>query len=258
MDTGAITNEYNTDRLEDIFKRLSNGEHISISEIDSIAGICHDISIDAKYIDSFIESDSELILNEEFWCSILDVITVESLSEKTINFLYKHEIAVIRMSHKNLPDKWLVKYSIYDDEPLYKLADRYMKESDDKSFAEFVVKYALNSESLFAYLAKYVTYSSKWEVLTFLGMQSENCNIRTFAKDCVDIFEIGISVDAEQIRSAYDEHKRDPEWLLSIAANPNTPLDILKDLSGISQIQLAKKIRISANETIKLKQILHH
>lgn len=254
MATGTITNEYSTDRLEDVFKRLSNGEHISITEIDSIVGVCHDIFIDSKYIDSFVESDSEMILNEEFWCSILGVIAAESLSEKTINFLYKHEIAVISMCHKNLPDEWLIKYSVYDDEPLYKLADRYMKESDDKSFAKFVVKYALNSESLFGYLVKYVTYSSKWKALTFLGMQSENYNIRTFAKDCVDIFQIGISVDAEQIRSAYEMHKKDPDWLLSIAKNPNTSLDILKDLSSISHIQLAKRIRMAANETISLKQ----
>lgn len=256
MATGTIANEYSTDILEDVFKRLSNGDHIPISTIKSSVEICNDVFIDPKYIDSFIDSGSELILNEEFWSSVLGVITAESLSEKTINFLYKHEISVISMCHKNLPEKWMIKYSEFDDEPLYKLADRYMQESDDESFAKYVMKYAVNSEPIYEYLAKYVPYSSKWKTLIYLGMHCENYKIRIFAKDCFDIFQIGISVDAEQIRSAFEEHKEDPEWLLSIATNPNTPSDILKDLSSISQIRLAKKIRIAANETINLKQTL--
>lgn len=251
MAESTMTNNSSTEKLEIIFKRLINGEKIPVYEINSIIENCHDVFVDPQYIDSLIETGSELLLSEDFWCSVVDAITADSLSEKAISFLYRHKIAVIRMCHQRLPKKWLIKYSEFDDEPLYILADRYIQESD-KCFAEFVMKYVLNSEPIYRYLTKHVTYSSKWKTLVFLGMHSENCKIRTFAKDCSDIFQIGISVDAEQIRSAYEEHKRDPEWLLSIAANPNTPLDVLKDLNSISQIQQAKKIRMAAKQTIDL------
>jgi excinuclease ABC subunit C len=59
------------------------------------------------------------------------------------------------------------------------------------------------------------------------------------------------SKDKDELRSLYNSHTRDSRWLISLADNINTPVDILKQLKDIAEIKNSYKIRKKAKETLR-------
>lgn len=236
--------------MENILNSILMNKPASIDEIIEEIGEKKDIVIPAEMLETLIDKNVDIIWNEEFWEIILDVVSEKSLSNRTIRFLYDNKFAAIAMCHKQLPDKWLKKYSEYDDEPLFILADRSMQR-DDNTFMKFVKEYAVYNESVFQYIIDVLPYSEKWKKMIFFGSVCGVDRIRFISMEALELFEISLSANVDQIREVLDAHSNDGKYLLKIAENPNTPIDLLEKLTSVKNVGLAKQIRMKSSETLK-------
>lgn len=260
-----IKNGTCAENLSIFLKEITKGADLSLSLFQNACNIffentlydnCKLIKIDPEIIDSLIESGNQLTMNNDFWCSLIHVISEKSLSNKAIGFLFRKRFAVMEMSRKNLSDYWLKKYSEFSLEPLRTLGGRYIHEEDDRNFVDYAMKYAVKSEQLYAYLIECVPNSLKLRKLLFIGIHCKNERIQTLAKERTEIIRIGMSDNVEEIQSAFHVHSKDAGWLLSIAGNPYTPPDILDQLCNTSTETLDKDIQQTARDTIELLALL--
>ena len=149
-----------------------------------------------------------------------------------------------------MPESWLRKYAAIDEDTLYCLADQSVQKPDE-DFMQFVKEYAMHSPSIFQYLLEITKTPDKWKKLLFLGQLSGNQEIRDISEIEYEIKHASLSKDKDELRSLYNSHTRDSRWLISLADNINTPVDILKQLKDIAEIKNSHKIRKKAKETLR-------
>lgn len=236
--------------INKLIDSINSNRSISIDEITEIIGDGSD-DIPADKMEKLLDINFDNILNEDFWELVLDAVSDESLSDRMIRFLYDNDLAVISMCHKHLPDKWLIKYSEFDEEPLYIMADRNLH-NDEEVFMQFIKDHAIYNENVFQYLIDRLRNSPRWKRMLIFGANCGLENIESISTAELQMFEISISSDVDRIREAYETHLENSKWLLRIAENPNTPADILKELTLIKQISLARQIRLKSSETLKI------
>lgn len=236
--------------VESFINNLIERKDVNIDDIDTFYDL-DNVNIDPDKIDAITEMNTDFLKSDAFWDPLISVLHEKSLSEKTIHFLYRNELAVTAMCHKKLPDKWLRRYARFDEEPLYIMADRYMK-CDDAESDRFIMEFAIRSENIFEYMLDHLEFSTKWEKMIFAGVHYGNSEIKARALLEMKLFEIKNTVDEDLIRNAYELHSNEGNWLLCIASNLNTPMNILENLQKIQNIKHAKMIRSKCRETLRV------
>ena len=214
---------------------------------------CNQITVDSLLLSNVILAMDHNPQKEDFWESLIPYLSSDSFNDSSLSYFYQNELGSIPLCHKQLPDKWLIKYSTFDDEPLFTLADRYRCDDCSKSkFVRFIETYVVERINLYEYMVTTYPYGEKWKLLIALGAKSCNFAIRKIANDHLACFMLSNTHDTEKIKEAYENHKADSMWLLSIAENPATPLDILQEMTSVSSIKFAQRIRNISSEMIKL------
>lgn len=214
---------------------------------------CDQITVDALLLNNVILAMDHNFLKEDFWESLIPHLSSGSFDDRSLSYFYQNQLASIPLCHKQLSDKWLIKYSAFDDEPLFTLADRYRHEDCSKSkFVHFIEAYVVERINLYEYMVGTYPYGEKWKLVIAWGAKSCNSAIRKIANDHLACFILSNTHDTEKIKEAYENHKTDGMWLLSIAENPVTPLNILQEMTSVSGIKFAQRIRNISSEMIKL------
>lgn len=212
-----------------------------------------EITIDKLLLNKVISIIDQNTQKIDFWESLIPYLSSDSFNDSSLAYFFQNNLGSIAMCHKPLPDEWLLKYSAFDDEPLFILADRYRDDDCSKSkFIHFVENYVITHANLYEYMVENYPYGEKWKLAVALGAKCCDSTIRKTANDQLECFTISNTHDIERIKEAYDNHKTDAQWLLSIAGNPATPLSILHEMAGISGVKFAKKIRNLSSNMIAL------
>ena len=252
---GEVMNRNSTD-IQKLLERVGVSNSVSWpNNIEAGEGIY----IKPSVIEELLSEQSEVALDDEFWREFIPIIKTESLSDRAISLLYNSKVANIEMAHKNLPDKWLEKYAIFDNAPIYKLIARYFTEEcySVEQFYIFASKYLLSNTEYYCFALEEYTCSKKWLLLVHFGLISENKEISNIAEKHLEILQIAISKDSNSIVDAYKNNKDEPLMLLAIAGNVFTPKEILLELASIKGIKNASKIREKSLDTFKIvKKIL--
>ena len=242
----------NSKNVIDLFNSLCSG-NADLDEIIMAIQNYDEITIDKLLLNKVISIIDQNTQKKDFWESLIPYLSSDSFNDNSLAYFFQNDLGSIAMCHKQLSDEWLLKYSAFDDEPLFILADRYRSDDCSKSkFINFIETYVIKHANLYEYIVENYPYGEKWKLTVILGAKCCDSTIRKTANDQLECFTISNTHDIERIKEAYENHKSDAQWLLGIAGNPATPLDILHEMAGISGVKFAKKIRILSSEMIAL------
>ena len=193
--------------------------------------------------------------SDEYWENIIDCSETEFIDEYLFEYLYKNNICLEKLAHLQLNDKHLKKLSADYEEAFITLAVRYFV-SENYSILEFIQ------------LLKECKYKSVFEILYFITdnltekltvvnhIISENRHLSTEFKVYSNKLyrsKLLMFSDKEKILTdAFEENE--PEYMLSLSKNINTPEYILNKLTSISGIKYASKIRNNSRKTLEYKK----
>lgn len=241
--------------LDDINRNLF---HIDAVEKITNGYTENDLKADPKLIKKWIIALKNSGQEEQFWNAVIPIMTEDSFSEDSLDYFLSHKVGCISLAHKNLPDKWLKKLIVFDDAALYRLAVRYYTDESipGSKFIEAAQKYIINSLNLFSYLNELYP-STKQRMLLYLGRQSSDNSVSAYAAGYLEALRLRYVDESEELQRAYQKAGDNDEILLALAENIFTPRSILQDLGRAAKIKNASKIRIAANETIRLLKMIN-
>lgn len=189
--------------------------------------------------------------------NIVMEIPWELLSDEVIAYLYSNHIADIELAHLPLSDKWLRKYSKYDDEAAINLGIRMFSDwrYSALTFFEFVSEYRNNGRVLGILLRSSMADFAKVNALLMICDASNDEYIKGLSENARKYVQVSFTTDIELIEKMYSE-QQDPNVLLAISQNANTPEPILNELTNLRKIKDASAIRLNAANTLKIKKKL--
>lgn len=193
----------------------------------------------------------------KIWENIVMEIPYEVLSDEVITHLYRNHIADIELAHLPLSDKWLRKYSKYDDEAAINLGKRMYSDGrySALTFFEFLSEYRNNGRVLEILLRSSMVDFAKANALMMICDASNDEYIKGLSENVRKYVQISFTTDIELIEKMYSE-QQNPNVLLAISQNANTPEPILSELMKIRKMKDASVIRANATNTLKIKKIL--
>ena len=242
----------NSKELIDLFISLCSG-HTDLGHILLAVQNYDIISIDNLLLNQVISIIDHDARKNVFWDALLPHLSSDSFNDDSLAYFYQNKLGIMAMCHKPLPDEWLLKYSIFDDEPLYILTDRYCNNDySNRQFVQFIETYILSRPKLYEYVLEYFTYGEKWKIAIILGTRCSDFAIKKAANDHLECLFISNTHNTEKIVEAYEKHRADSQFLISIAENPATPCYILHELAKVSGIKYAHKIRKLSTEMLAL------
>lgn len=244
-----------TDKSKDVIDLINSlcSGNATLDDIIMAIQNYDEITIDKFLLNQVISTIDQNTQKKVFWESLIPYLSSDSFDDNSLAYFFQNDLGSIAMCHKQLPDEWLLKYSVFDDEPLFILADKYRGADCTKSkFIHFIETYVIKHANLYKYIVENYPYGEKWKLTVVLGAKCCDSTIRKTANDQLECFTISNTHDIDRIKEAYENHKSDAQWLLAIAGNPATPLDILHKMEGISEVKFAKKIRNLSSEMIAL------
>ena len=181
----------------------------------------------------------------------------EVLSDEVITHLYRNHIADIELAHLPLSDKWLRKYSKYDDEAAINLGKRMYSDGrySALTFFEFLSEYRNNSRVLEILLRSSMVDFAKANALMMICDASNDEYIKGLSENVRKYVQISFTTDIELIEKMYSEW-HDSNVLMAISQNTNTPESILNELTNLRKTKDASTIRVNAANTLRIKRVL--
>lgn len=193
--------------------------------------------------------------NQDFdWEDYVESLDFSEIGEDTIDFLITERLGLIALSHKDLSEKALFSLSkLGYEEALFTLGKKLSVDPtvSDEDFARFLENFCDNFGLFFQLLEYGTLLPNRKAVLIETGRKSKNNELSEYISD-ISLADMAASACEEYlIRSAFE--RREYHALLAIAANPNTPKDILEDLIHCSDIKFSKRIRKLSRENLRNK-----
>jgi len=187
------------------------------------------------------------------WEELVDEHDFSSADGDIIAFLISHRLGLVALSHKELPDKWLLELARMGyDEALYTLGLRLVTRPGDGRFADLIREFS-NHHGLYFQLLEFPgTPIEAKRLLFFCGSRSSDPEIREYVNICANALILSVTDDPDAILAAYDS--KEYHALLSISQNPFTPDRILRELTGHCGGKHAKQIRIRSKKTLDFKE----
>lgn len=194
---------------------------------------------------------------KKIWENIIMEIPWELLSDEVIAYLYSNHIADIELAHLPLSDKWLRKYSKYDDEAAINLGIRMYSDGrySTLAFFEFVSEYRNNSRVLEILLRSSMVDFAKANALMMICDASNDEHIKRLSENARKYVQMSFTMDIGLIEKMYSE-RQGSDVLLAISQNTNTPESILNELTNLRKTKDASAIRLNAANTLKIKKKL--
>ena len=250
--------------MKEIERRISG----ILSEYDDIAPeilqLCNDFSTDEMFsLNPQLQNElkdrlSTNKMEEDVWDSLLSILPPNELSEDVINYLVQNQIALSRLCHMQLQDKWLMKLISYDEAPLYTLARRYylLDEYSPMVFLQFYNQYLRNKNDVCLHLLDIYKNADKQGLLIFLCSKNENFE----NKEMLQWYQVANQVrgftNSTDIETIYKEYQNVGIILTEIASNYYTSEEILLELLSAKGIKYASSIRKKSEENLKLRRII--
>ncbi|MDR2527433.1 MAG: hypothetical protein LBD04_00225 [Synergistaceae bacterium] len=213
---------------------------------------------DDSYVDEQLLLDIMSKLHERkerdrFWENLLDYLPPKSISQNVFDYLLKNKIGLTSLAHMNLDDNKLKKLTIYADEALYTLAQRYYgkKEYSVADFAGFLCKY--NDDALVEQLGFIKPDNPEKEHILFYFYSKDEKHQSEINK-LIESKYLEITDDYSKIQTAWKSNE--PIYNLALSKNIFTSVDILEALTNISGVKNASCIRRNSRETLSLKKYL--
>lgn len=193
----------------------------------------------------------------KIWENIVMEIPYEVLSDEVITHLYRNHIADIELAHLPLSDKWLRKYSKYDDEAAINLGKRMYSDGrySALTFFEFLSEYRNNGRVLEILLRSLMVDFAKANALMMICDASNDEYIKGLSENVRKYVQISFTTDIELIEKMYSEW-HDSNVLMAISQNANTPESILNELTNLRKTKDASTIRVNAANTLRIKRVL--
>jgi hypothetical protein len=221
-------------------------------------------SFDEKIIHDMSFCDEELLLDvitkfhnteirDDFWNTILDYLSPKSLTQPVFDYLIKYEIGIVALAHMDLDDSKLKILSKYAEEALFTLAKPYYT-NDNYSVDDFInLINNYNNDMLFEQLIFEKPSDSRKENALIYFYYNKEQHIEKINK-IIMANKLKIENNLDEIEKAYK--LEDFYFNLAISDNLFTPYCILEEMSEITGIKFASKIRMNSRKTIKIKAIL--
>lgn len=213
-----------------------------------------ELEIESYLLDELCAVKHTAADRNEFWETIVPMISPNSFSEKLLSYLYSERIAIMELCHKEWSDKWLEKFAEFDDAPLYTLIKRYFLENkySEEQFIRMAKKHIISNDHLFAYILDMYPFSGKLLRLLQLGMLHGEKKVQDLVESYLNAVRCATTVSPIEIANIYEKYKTDFRVLLGVASNPFSPMDILQTLTRISDCKKAKEIRIRSARTLSV------
>ena len=154
-------------------------------------------------------------------------------------------------------NKWLRKYSKYDDEAAINLGKRMYSDGrySALTFFEFLSEYRNNSRVLEILLRSSMVDFAKANALMMICDASNDEYIKGLSENVRKYVQISFTTDIELIEKMYSEW-HDSNVLMAISQNTNTPESILNELTNLRKTKDASTIRVNAANTLRIKRVL--
>ena len=233
--------------LEELSKLLN--DEFSLEEYIESTGL---IYVDKDTLLSIKDRIMGLEFEKRFWEETLPYIDVNSLNERLLNYLIDKNIADSILGHMPLPDRYLWKLADKMEESAITLGKRmYIGEKYTcEEFEDFLNKFIDNHwlfDSLLLIEPGHGEKNNKLIRTLFRKTQYKDLK-RTVIKSVIS----NKIKHTEKIVIIYKYYRTmEPEYLLSIAQNPITPVEILERLTKIEKVKYANKIRCCAKDNLQ-------
>ncbi|MDE6665883.1 MAG: hypothetical protein K2K14_06830 [Ruminococcus sp.] len=185
------------------------------------------------------------------WDYIIKNLDAEFIDEYLFDYLYKNNICLETLAHMKLNDKHLKKLSADYEEAFITLAIRYFV-SDDYSVSELInLLKECKQESVFENLYSLSDgLTEKITAVNYVISESKylSDDFKAYSDKLYYSKVLMFSNDKNMLIHAFEENE--PEYMLSLSKNINTPEYLLNKLTGISKIKYASKIRNNSRETL--------
>lgn len=185
------------------------------------------------------------------WDYIIKNLDVEIIDKYLFDYLYKNNICLETLAHMKLNDKHLKKLSADYEEAFITLAIRYFV-SDYYSVSELInLLKECKQESVFENLYSLSDgLTEKITAVNYVISESKylSDDFKAYSDKLYYSKVLMFSNDKNMLIHAFEENE--PEYMLSLSKNINTPEYLLNKLTGISKIKYASKIRNNSRETL--------
>lgn len=224
---------------------MRNGDYIIPQEL---IYILNELNID-------INAVNKMSSEEEFWEEYLSSVPDNDLNDVLLNYLYKKGYCAILLAHKRLPDKWLEKYSFYDDQAIYTLMERRYCQ-DNYTYSDFIntfIKYIDFQCNISIHLLEH-KQSSKRRLLIYLLQVSNRPDLNDIGLRYA-LFDLSLcETNQTKLNELYQTYKDNRLVLLGLSQNIFLPYNILEYISHVTGMPSARKIRKYSLETMKKKK----
>ncbi len=197
---------------------------------------------------SFLHDNEE---KEEFWNSLIFFIDPKAIDTRCFEYFVQYNVALEKLSHLKLEDEQLKVLAPKFDEACITFMMRLYNDSySDEEFYEFIS--TCKNEYAFKYILsvpKQMNYKKQklYDVIKNRNDLSEKLKAFAFKQYNSDILK-----NTDNISYIIEFFtKMEPEYLLSISKNINTPINILENLKIIQGVKYASIIRKNSLETLK-------
>lgn len=189
------------------------------------------------------------------WDEYINSIEFSTASDDVFDFILSHNMGLVALSHKNIPNKWLIKLArLGFDEALFQLGKKLSCGSDDDclTFAGFINEFSGNYD-LFVQLLEFHDLNREIRnIMLYYGRNSMNNEVRRYVQAYIDAEIASITTNQTVIISAYNSGEY--HSLLAISQNLFTPNWILEELLLLADVKFAKKIRSYSRSTLDKKR----
>ena len=223
-----------------------------INEIDR-CGSSESCLIPCDLIDRLINKYTGTRLEQELWTAIVPRLPETSLSDFAIEYLIQNKIAVVPLCHKELDNHWLKRLIPFDSAAKITLAKRYYTEEryTDSDFVEFFFSLLFEDLDTIKFILKYCFSCKRLLLLDLCNMKfSDDDQIRSY----MIAYQTEHETDAKRIQDIYEDHQEDEIILSAVSANYFTPIEILTELSKITDMLSSRSIRKAASRMLQLKR----